>query len=204
MLDLLSRPVLEIKTDTPSKRELIERELLENPERSNREIARIVGCDHKTVGAARERLGEALALVASPPISPSASTEELLRRASPHIDWDSSALRESCKKVDAMQDAEAARDALGMNEQDGYSFWSVPAQTAIECRARENGSVELWQGTNEADAGDVICIAAGNAVMLARHILYAAGFVAVGIYTHTRSGNVDIADGDLAGSFYDE
>ena len=62
MLDVLSKP--------ETKAEQVERELFANPERSNREIGRVVGCDHKTVGAARERLGSALARIVAPPISP--------------------------------------------------------------------------------------------------------------------------------------
>jgi hypothetical protein len=38
-----------------SKRELIERELQLDANRSDREIARVVGCDHKTVSAARAK-----------------------------------------------------------------------------------------------------------------------------------------------------
>jgi hypothetical protein len=52
--------------ELPTKRELIEDALRTDPRRSDREIARIVGCDHKTVGAARAKL--------SPSISPSAPT----------------------------------------------------------------------------------------------------------------------------------
>ncbi len=124
----------------------------------------------------------------------------MLRAAAPHIDWDGEALRESCEKVAAIGAREAARDALGMNEPDGFHFWTIPSQAATECRATESGSVDIWQeGRDDA----VISVAAGNAVMLARHILYAAGFRSVGIYTHTPKGNVDIEDGDLAGTFYD-
>jgi hypothetical protein len=59
MLDLLSKPETETAIDTAPKRARIEQELRADPTRSDREIARIVGCDHKTVGAARERLGVA-------------------------------------------------------------------------------------------------------------------------------------------------
>jgi hypothetical protein len=60
----------EPKLDTAGKRALIEKELRENPQRSDRAIAQAVGhgiC-HKTVAAARERLG-----INSPPLSPRAS-----------------------------------------------------------------------------------------------------------------------------------
>jgi hypothetical protein len=53
--------------DTAGKRALVEAELRKDAGRSDREIARVVGCDHKTVGAARERLGIASPLGNSPP-----------------------------------------------------------------------------------------------------------------------------------------
>ena len=58
MLDTVDAPA-ELPLDTAGKRALIEKELRENPQRSDRAIAAAVGngiC-HKTVGAARERLG---------------------------------------------------------------------------------------------------------------------------------------------------
>ena len=58
---------IELPLDTAAKRALIESELRKEAGRSDREIARIVGCDHKTVGAARERLGIASPLGNSPP-----------------------------------------------------------------------------------------------------------------------------------------
>lgn len=70
MLDTIERTTAELPlADQPTKRELIEDALRADPKRSDREIARIVGCDHKTVGAARARLQQEN----SPPISPKAS-----------------------------------------------------------------------------------------------------------------------------------
>jgi hypothetical protein len=60
----------ELPLDTAAKRALIESELRENPQRSDREIARLVDCDHKTVAAHRKRLGPATPIGNSPPISP--------------------------------------------------------------------------------------------------------------------------------------
>jgi hypothetical protein len=59
----------ELPLDTAAKRALIEKQLRENPQRSDREIARAVGNDicHKTVGAHRTRLGIASPLGNSPP-----------------------------------------------------------------------------------------------------------------------------------------
>ena len=46
-------PLVEI----PSKREVVEDALRTNPNRSDRQIAEACGVDHKTVGAARVRMG---------------------------------------------------------------------------------------------------------------------------------------------------
>src|SRR4051812_21015861 len=58
MLDIIEQTAeLPINPSAPSisKRERVDQELRENPRRSDREIARIVGCDHKTVGSARAK-----------------------------------------------------------------------------------------------------------------------------------------------------
>lgn len=70
MLDLMNKTEAETTlplVEMPTKRDLITEELRTNPTRSDREIARVVGCDHKTVGAARERMGIASPLGNSPP-----------------------------------------------------------------------------------------------------------------------------------------
>ncbi len=67
MLDVVAKP--------ETKAQRIERELLDNPERSDREIGRVVGCDHKTVGSARARMSELLAVGDSPSIVPQAPIE---------------------------------------------------------------------------------------------------------------------------------
>jgi hypothetical protein len=68
MLDTIERTTeTELPLDTAAKRALIETELRKDAGRSDREIARIVGCDHKTVGSARERLGIASPLGNSAP-----------------------------------------------------------------------------------------------------------------------------------------
>src|SRR4051794_39556607 len=70
-------PELAAARDVPSvgtteKRSLIEAELHKDPNRSNRQIAAALGNSicHKTVGAARERLGIASPLSISPTVSP--------------------------------------------------------------------------------------------------------------------------------------
>jgi hypothetical protein len=70
MLELQEKPELAFEEPKPSvaeKRAAIESELRENPQRSDREISRLVGCDHKTVSAVRARLGIASPLGNSPP-----------------------------------------------------------------------------------------------------------------------------------------
>jgi hypothetical protein len=61
MLDTIERTeaITELPLDTAAKRALIEAELRKDPSRSDRKIADAVGhkIDHKTVGAARERVG---------------------------------------------------------------------------------------------------------------------------------------------------
>ena len=68
MLDLLNKPnaETELPLDTVSKRALIENELKHDANRSDREIARVVGCDHKTVASARAKTLPTV----SPPVSP--------------------------------------------------------------------------------------------------------------------------------------
>lgn len=71
MLDTIERTettTTELPLDAAAKRSLIETELRKDAGRSDREIARIVGCDHKTVGTARSKLIP----TASPSISPHA------------------------------------------------------------------------------------------------------------------------------------
>jgi hypothetical protein len=58
---------IELPLDTAAKRALIESELRKDAGRSDREIARIVGADHKTVGSWRAKLGIASPLGNSPP-----------------------------------------------------------------------------------------------------------------------------------------
>lgn len=180
MLDTLERmTTAEQPLDTTAKRALIEVELRKDAGRSDREIARIIGCDHKTVGAARERLG-----IASPlGNSPSGVGDAVVARAD--------------VKVSAVVDEMAAEG--------GNYYWHIPHQARIECRALTDGGVEVWQeGQNGSSEEVTIHVAAANVVMLARHLLYAAGFKSIGIYTHERGGNVDIEDGHLASNYYED
>src|ERR1700694_1849777 len=62
MLDTIERtiekPAAELPlVELPTKRELIEDALRTDPKKSDRAIAKTLGVDHKTVGAARARLG---------------------------------------------------------------------------------------------------------------------------------------------------
>jgi hypothetical protein len=70
MLDVQEKPELAFEEPKPSvaeKRTAIETALRENPQRSDREIARIVDVDHKTVAARRRAMGIASPLGNSPP-----------------------------------------------------------------------------------------------------------------------------------------
>jgi hypothetical protein len=80
MLDTLDKTTTELPLDnsTTVKRALIESELRKDGSRSDREIARVVGCDHKTVGAARERLGIASPLGNSLPLTPTEHRQMLI------------------------------------------------------------------------------------------------------------------------------
>ncbi|HEY8336709.1 MAG TPA: hypothetical protein VIQ05_23195 [Tardiphaga sp.] len=80
MLDLLNKPENDTDnaTSTAAKRERIEAELRADASRSDRKIAEVVGCDHKTVGAARARLGNS--------ISPDEPIAGSTPKFPPHID----------------------------------------------------------------------------------------------------------------------
>jgi hypothetical protein len=56
MTDTATQSELEIGA-SPTKREAVESELRNDAGRSDREIARVVGCDHKTVAARRREMG---------------------------------------------------------------------------------------------------------------------------------------------------
>ena len=62
-------------------------------------------------------------------------------------------------------------------------------------------SVEVVQESNAAEGTERIYVTASNAVELARSILWAAGFRAVGIYAVVAGGHVDIEDGARAYQF---
>src|ERR1700694_3737906 len=54
----IEKPAAELPlVELPTKRELIEDALRTDPQKSDRAIAKSLGVDHKTVGAARARLG---------------------------------------------------------------------------------------------------------------------------------------------------
>lgn len=87
--------------------------------------------------------------------------------------------------------------------------WRIPRQAQIECSLTADlQTVEIEQEGQHGgpdDDGGRIHVNRGNAVQLAKHILWAAGFQNVGIYTMTPAGNVDLEDGDIAEQIdYDE
>lgn len=101
--------------------------------------------------------------------------------------------------------AAAGKVEPATEEADLQLYFHIPRQAGIECRALVGGGVEIWQEGQHGDAEDsIIHVAAGNVVQLARHLLYAAGFHTIGIYTHEKGGNVDVEDGHLASNFYED
>ena len=73
MLDTLERTIESAAAELPLDRSPAERAeaaLREDPKRSDRQIAKAIGVDHKTVGAARTRLGLANSPVGNPAASP--------------------------------------------------------------------------------------------------------------------------------------
>jgi hypothetical protein len=172
--------------DNAARRAAIEIELRKDAGRSDREIARVVGCDHKTVGSARTRLGIASPLGNSPEIAGCKDFDSKYPSAS------------GAKGMVKLAPDEPALDDPAIE-----TFWQIPHQAAIECRPVADGGVDIWQeGQHGRDEDVIIHVAAGNVVHLARLMLYAAGFRSIGIYTHEGGGNVDVEDGHLASNFY--
>jgi hypothetical protein len=56
MIDRIETTTTELPLDTAAKRTLIETELRKEAGRSDREIARIVGCDHKPAQATPSKM----------------------------------------------------------------------------------------------------------------------------------------------------
>jgi hypothetical protein len=199
------------KLDTAGKRALIEKELRENPQRSNHAIARAVGHDicHKTVGAHRTRLGIASPLGNFPP-TPTEQRHMLIKGCEDFDEKYQPGPSEVGSAAAAVDNA-IAKGVVKLapeDDPDMISYWPIPRQAAIECRAVVNGDVEVWQegvhGLHGTADAVTVHVAAGNVVRLARSILYAAGFRTVSIYTHEKGGNVDIEDGQLAKNFYED
>jgi hypothetical protein len=143
MLDAIEKPgAAELPLDMAAKRALIETELRKDAGRSDREIARIVGCDHKTVGTARERLGMASPLGNSPgaDISLASATDkamamiaDLTKPAPPVVpEWDP---------------FEPGSDAL-----------IVPPQPAIAVYANDAGSISIRQPADDYAEADLIIV----------------------------------------------
>jgi hypothetical protein len=97
MLDTIEKTASELPLDTAAKRGLIESELRKDAGRSDREIARVVSCDHKTVGAARDRLGIASPLGNSP--QPPTPTEKRQMLINAGKDFDAKYPQESAEEV---------------------------------------------------------------------------------------------------------
>jgi hypothetical protein len=83
MLDTVEKTELPL-VELPTKRELIEDALRTDPNRSDREIARVVGCDHKTVGSLRGKILP----TTSPPVSPWKPTPPAVEKEPPFDPFD--------------------------------------------------------------------------------------------------------------------
>jgi hypothetical protein len=88
---------------------------------------------------------------------------------------------------------------------EGYC-WAVPQQARIECWLTNDDEVEIEETSEQHDSENVrITVTRGNAVQLARSILFAAGFKTVLIATAVKGGYCycDVEDGNLPEQFYD-
>jgi len=99
----------------------------------------------------------------------------------------------------------AKQDApVGTPDEDDPSnwCWSVPDQARIECAATVDGEVEIEQISPLGESENQrIWVTRGNAVQLARHILFATGFKSVLIATAGAGGYRDLEDGALPEHF---
>jgi len=130
--------------ELPTKRELLDDALRTNSNRSDREIAREIGVDHKTVGAARARLGLPSPLGNSPPVSPVASPGKEI------------SLGEATDKAMAMITALTKPPAPP--EWDPFEPDSdvlvVPAQPAIAVYENTVGSITIRQPSSDSNEDD--------------------------------------------------
>jgi hypothetical protein len=133
--------------ELPTKRELLDDALRTNSNRSDREIAREIGVDHKTVGAARARLGLPSPLGNSPPVSPVASPGKEI------------SLGEATNKAVAMiasltKPAEPEFDPFTANGEDLV----IPHQPAVAVYENPFGAVVIRQARGGEDDDPVILI----------------------------------------------
>jgi hypothetical protein len=193
----------QMKFDTAGKRALIENELRENPQRSDREIARVVGhgVDHKTVGAARERLGIATPLGNSPEAPTPTERRHMLIDGAEDFNKLYPPGPSEPTTAEEQVDEAIAKGVVNLAPADDEKdlCWCIPHQARIECSmTTTEGELEIWQeGQHGPEEDSRIHVARGSAVRLARNILYAAGFKSIGIYAYVKGGGcVDLEDGD--------
>jgi hypothetical protein len=130
--------------ELPTKRELIDDALQTNANRSDREIAREIGVDHKTVGAARARLGLPSPLGNSPPVSPVASPGKEMSHGEATDKAMAMITALTSKPVEPEWDPfEPDSDAL-----------VVPSQPAIAVYPNTAGSITIRQPSSVSDEDD--------------------------------------------------
>lgn len=173
MLDTVTK----LQTDNSAhKRERIESELLADARRSDREIGRIVGVDHKTVGAVRRSIADRLTLPNSPPTSPS-RVEALIKSLPPNIDPESQAFKESMENIERA----ALRESLGLDQEDDDDDfdWLREKKVVLEQKAtaiywNPDGSLVIRQ-YEFPDPDPVIIITPSNIPAFIDSLLEACG-----------------------------
>jgi hypothetical protein len=131
MLEILTSE--EMSTGTAAKRTAIDAELRNDPNRSDREIARIVGCDHKTVGARRADMRSI-----SPPSSPNAPS--LVIDAAPSI-------ARGLVSLPSEEELQERYDPFAPGSEDLV----IPHQPAIAVYENTSGAVVIRQAGDNDD-----------------------------------------------------
>lgn len=161
MLDVVENT--EARLDRAERRALIQQEIRANPDRSDRDIARGIGCDHKTVGSVRAEMGKIC-----PENSPTErTTAQLLADSMPHIDTEGEAFKDSLARIEESAKRADARQALGMDADDEeeqtlvsprreitVQFLQEPGRWVLRQKNWPDEDSEIW--INEEDVHDFL------------------------------------------------
>lgn len=103
------------------------------------------------------------------------------------------------REISPPQPAPETRTSLAP---EGDLCWAIPAQSRIECSATNDDEVEIEEFSDlDESENSRIVVCRGNAVRLARCILFAAGFPNISISTLAKGGYHDVEDGALSEQF---